>query len=313
MKYTAIKPSAPGAALVLVLAALGMGFGRSAADSESALRVALIGFTGASRVSTLPAPMAADPLLTALAAGLARRTEVALVDRALIGPAVAGVGYDGSINMSRDEARGLGAAIGCDFFVIGKHDVFTISETKGEEHQEAIVGVMIVDARSGGLAVFDFISEKGATQDAALRALSSVLATRAPKYIEEIAAYRAGRFSRRQVIAADDHVEDIPNADSAAAAGFKPPEFLTRSKPVYTLQADRADVTATVEALGVFRADGTVGEVVITRWAGFGLDAAAEQAIRQLKFKPAERDGRPVSVRAAIRYNFRRISDTSHR
>jgi len=51
-----------------------------------------------------------------------------------------------------------------------------------------------------------------------------------------------------------------------------------------------------------------VGEIQIVRWGGFGLDESAERAIRQLKFKPATRDGRAVSVRAIVRYNFRRLS-----
>jgi outer membrane biosynthesis protein TonB len=37
------------------------------------------------------------------------------------------------------------------------------------------------------------------------------------------------------------------------------------------------------------------------------LDEAAERAIRQLKFKPATRAGLAVSVRAGVRYNFRRV------
>ncbi|HSQ18969.1 MAG TPA: energy transducer TonB, partial [Blastocatellia bacterium] len=55
--------------------------------------------------------------------------------------------------------------------------------------------------------------------------------------------------------------------------------------------------------------NGEVGGIEMIRWAGFGLDASSERAIRQLKFKPATRDGNPINVRAMIRYNFRRVSD----
>jgi TonB family protein len=106
-----------------------------------------------------------------------------------------------------------------------------------------------------------------------------------------------------------ERIEDIPDEGSPTAAGFKPPEFLNRVKPDYPDAADRADITATVEASAVFRANGQVGEVQITRWAGFSLDESAERAIRQLKFKPATRDGKPVSARATVRYNFRRLSE----
>ncbi len=103
-------------------------------------------------------------------------------------------------------------------------------------------------------------------------------------------------------------IEDLPEEGSPKVNGFKPPEFLNRVKPEYNSEAEQADITATVEAMVVFRSTGEVGEIEIVRWAGFGLDQSSERAIRQLKFKPATRDGKPISVRALIRYNFRRVS-----
>ena len=81
--------------------------------------------------------------LTTLAGGkFARNAAVTYTTQAgetLVGaqikPALAGLGYDGSINMSRDDARRLGAAIGCDFFITGKRDAFTRSEAKQESHE----------------------------------------------------------------------------------------------------------------------------------------------------------------------------------
>src|SRR5689334_22969506 len=107
---------------------------------QAMVRVALVGFSGQQGSD--------DALEAALRNGLAGSAQVALIDPAQVKPAVTGVGYDGSINMTRDEARRLGAAIGCDFFVIGKRDAFTRSEAKQESHEEALVGVMIVDART---------------------------------------------------------------------------------------------------------------------------------------------------------------------
>lgn len=282
-----------------IMIALLCAFTAGAVTRQSALRVALVGFSGR--------PSGDDSLQAALRAALAEDTRVALVDPAQVKPAVAGVGYAGSVNMSRDEARRLGAAIGCDFFIVGRRDAFTRSDAAKESHEEALAGVMIVDARTGELAAFDFINEKAATRDAALRALTATLSAHAAAYVERMIAHRTKRDKSRDASTAE-HIEDLPDADSAAAAGFTPPEFLSRVKPDYTDEAERADITATVEATAVFRADGTVGEIEITRWAGFGLDEAAARAIRQLKFKPASREGRPISVRATVRYNFRRIN-----
>jgi len=277
------------------------------ATTEKALRVALIDFVDGSLASKI-----SRNLEDALEAALKRDARVVLIERSQLQPAMAGIGYNGSINMSRDEARGLGAAIGCDFFIIGKKDLSARSEEKGESHEEAILGMMIVDGRTGALATFDFLSEKAPAKEAALAALTKALDGRAASYVDSMSRSRAAREAMNRPNArSSESVMDMPDAESALGAGFKPPEFLNRAKPEYTLAAERADINATVEAQAVFRANGEVGEVEIIRWAGFGLDESAERAIRSLKFKPATRDGQPISVRAMVRYNFRRVERNS--
>src|SRR5262249_45112562 len=154
------------------------------------------------------------------------------------------------------------AAIGCDFFIVGKREVFPVSAAIGDEHQEAILGIMAVDARGGDLALFDFLEDKGATPPEALAGLTKTLFARIPGYVPRLIAWREARLARTASPGQrGERIEDLPDADSAAAAGFKAPEFLgNRAKPVYTPEADLADITATVEALAVFRSDGSVGE-----------------------------------------------------
>lgn len=275
------------------------------AATEKALRVALIGFVDgslANKDARLPE--------AALEAALKRNARVVLIEPSQFRPALAGIGYSGSINLSRDEARGVGAAIGCDFFIIGKKDLSARSEAKEESHEEALLGVMIVDGRTGALAAFDFLSEKAPTKEAALAALMKAIEARATSYVDLMNQSRVAREVVNRVEAqSSERIENLPDAESAPGAGFKPPEFLNRVKPDYTETAERADINATVEAAAVFRANGEVGAVEITRWAGFGLDQSAERAIRSLKFKPATRDGQVISVRAAVRYNFRRVGE----
>lgn len=238
---------------------------------------------------------------------IARDERVVMLDQSLVRAALAGIGYDGSINLSTDEARRLSAAIGCDFLIIGKSEALTRSERERESHQETYAGVFIVEARSGALAMFDFISENAATPAAAELALINRLSARAPVYVERmIERCLSIQTPPRSFI---EEIEDLPDRDSPRATGFKPPEFLNRVKPEYSSAAEQADITATVEARVVFRSTGEIGQVQITRWAGFGLDESAEHAISQLKFKPATRDGKPVGARALIRYNFRRLNE----
>lgn len=268
------------------------------------MRIALIGFAGTK-------PNDSHRTEAALTEALSRDERVSLIDQSLVQPVLGGIRYDRSINMNKDEARRLGAAIGCDFFIIGKSEALTRSTRENESHEEAYAGVMIVDARTGSLAAFDFISEKGRTREAALAELAKALSSRASVYIDRIAQFvdaRSTNDSARDAARSNDEIiEDIPDEKSPRAAGFSPPEFLNRVKPEYTAQADQADITASVEAMAVLHSSGEVGLVDITRWAGFGLDESAQRAIRQLKFKPATRDGKPVTVRALIRYNFRHV------
>src|SRR5437660_9641908 len=61
-----------------------------------------------------------ERLMKLLAASGARgEMRLALLDRGLSGAAARGVGYDGSLNMTLADARNLGSAISCDFFVTG--------------------------------------------------------------------------------------------------------------------------------------------------------------------------------------------------
>lgn len=286
----------------------------TAGARQASVRVALIGFTRAS--SRDPAAVS-NKVESRLNASLSSDPRVLLVDDSIVRSALPGLGYDGSINMSRDEARRVGSAIGCDFFITGKLEVLTRSERKGESHEEAFAGLMVVDGRTGDLAVFDFISKKATTTGVALDEVEKAMAERATGYIDRIIQIR----TRGQVAAsttptsssttAGDLVEDMPDEDSPRAAGFKPPQFLSRVKPSYPVEAEQADITATVEVTVVFRSNGEVGGAEITRWAGFGLDESAVAAVRQFKFSPALRNGNPISVRATIRYNFRRVNDVS--
>jgi len=269
-------------------------------------RVAIIGFQF-SKENGKPVQ-----LENALVEALKRDPTVSLIDDALVRPAVTGIGYSGSINMSKDEARKLGAAVGCDFFVIGKAEAFSRSDHEKESHEEAYAAVMIVDGRTGDLRVFDLISSKAGTREHAVGEVVKDFTKRTPSYIDGMLSVSARvstgspETAARSEPKSRERIEEIPAQGSARSTGFTSPEFLNRVKPEYPPQAALADITATVEAMVIFRSDGQVGNIEITRWAGFGLEESSEHAIRQLKFKPAMRDGRPINVRALIQYNFRK-------
>jgi TonB family protein len=55
----------------------------------------------------------------------------------------------------------------------------------------------------------------------------------------------------------------------------------------------------------VFLASGVVQINRVVSGLGHGLDEAATRAARQIKFKPAKRDGQPVDFPARVRIEFR--------
>jgi protein TonB len=78
------------------------------------------------------------------------------------------------------------------------------------------------------------------------------------------------------------------------------------SKPVpeYTLMARENRVTGKVVLRAVFRSTGKVTNVQAIKRLPDGLTEQAIEAARQIKFKPAEKDGRPVSTFMMLEYNF---------
>jgi TonB family protein len=87
-------------------------------------------------------------------------------------------------------------------------------------------------------------------------------------------------------------------------SGVSLPAVITEVKPQYTSEARTARIEGVVELECVVLPDGTIGEVRVTRTLDPGLDAEAVKAVKQWRFKPGARDGRPVAVLVPIEMAF---------
>lgn len=233
--------------------------------------------------------------------------EIELLDDDLVRTAASGAGYAGSLNFSRDEAKALGQSLGCDFYILGKTlAARRLTGVKGEQfYFEALAGLFLVEARTGKLILFSFESGKAQTEIQAKDQLKEILKQAWPRYVG--AMFAAQKLQQ----AAIEKLEPAPPAievltDDLMATGTEQPFFFQRIKPDYTEKADLANIAATVELEAVFREDGTVGEVEVVRWAGFGLDESAVATVKKLRFKSAEREGKKLTLKGLVRYNFRR-------
>ena len=88
------------------------------------------------------------------------------------------------------------------------------------------------------------------------------------------------------------------------AVGARPPQVLYRAEPRYLEPARRAHVQGVVELDLAVDASGRVVRVDVLRALPLGLTEEAERAVRQWRFRPAERNGQPVPVRFSVIVNF---------
>lgn len=273
------------------------------AATPEATRVAVLDF-GASAT----AQHAAD----ALADTLRSNSSLSVINRAQSRAAARGTGYTGSLNLSLEAARDLGAAMGCDFFIAGASE--TLRRTPGgarTDYFESYASLFLVSSATGKLVLWRRLSAENATAVAAEIDLVKQLRARAASYAEEIVKARESEREARHVAVERDTpvVEDAPEDGSATAKSFRVPLPYLRLHPAYTNDAARDAVEATVDALVELDERGEVANVEIARWAGYGLDESVTATIRQMHFRPALQAGVPVATRVLLRYNFRKPKD----
>ncbi len=80
--------------------------------------------------------------------------------------------------------------------------------------------------------------------------------------------------------------------------------LLSKPEPHYTEEARRNQISGTVMLRVVFSSSGEVVQISALRTLPFGLTERAIAAARQIKFVPAMKGGRPVSVHMQLEYNF---------
>jgi TonB family protein len=80
--------------------------------------------------------------------------------------------------------------------------------------------------------------------------------------------------------------------------------LLFKPEPQYTEEARINQITGTVVLRVIFSSSGEVDQIRALRTLPFGLTERAIAAARQIRFVPAMKNGRPVSVFMQLEYNF---------
>ena len=246
-----------------------------------------------------------------LSANLKRSAAIAILDRDQARVAAKGAGYAGSLNMSVREARDLGAALGCDFYIVGDAQTLRRSPSTGSVYFDSYASIFLVSSRTGRLVLWERPNHQAPTSASAeqqlLRELSNDnLRDRLVSSLRR--AQSEERLERELTFDRDTPViEEAPDGEGQAEAqGLRLPRPYRRLIPSYPDTAARAEAEATVDVLVDLDAGGEVRRVEVARWAGFGLDQSTVETVRRLHFFPAMREGVAIPIRVLLRYNFRK-------
>lgn len=114
--------------------------------------------------------------------------------------------------------------------------------------------------------------------------------------------------------AGGQNTQDNPSGNSAVPDdetiytpgknGVTFPRAIKQAPPEYSDEARRKKLEGTVLLSLVVTANGDTADIKVTRALGSGLDEKAIDAVREWKFEPATKDGKPVAVNIAVEVSF---------
>ncbi|MGA2578767.1 MAG: energy transducer TonB [Bryobacteraceae bacterium] len=85
---------------------------------------------------------------------------------------------------------------------------------------------------------------------------------------------------------------------------YTAPVVLFQVEPEFSEEARKAKLQGVVELYGEVDTNGRLRNIRVTRGLGLGLEEKAIEAVKQWRFRPGTRDGKPVVAAAAIEVNF---------
>jgi TonB family protein len=94
------------------------------------------------------------------------------------------------------------------------------------------------------------------------------------------------------------------NADGSAKSVDSKPQALNRPRPNYTEEARKNKIQGVVRARALIGADGGVKQVRVISGLSDGLNEEAILAVKQMRFKPATKNGQPVAYWVVLEVEF---------
>ena len=229
--------------------------------------------------------------------------KVSIQDNLLAAAAFNAAAFGHPYNLTREQSRSVGAAIGCEYLILIRAMTLRRSSSRRPEYYEASASVFVVSSRSGRMVDWRLLRFEASKPAKAERMLAASIAPLARKIASGFKDLTKSELTEPPPA----QMEEVPEIGSAAARNFRAPIPYRRLKPKYTSDAYLYDIQATVDIVIDLDASGSIVRTEVVRWAGYGLDESAESAVRAMNWRPAERNGKPLPMRFLVRYNFKKI------
>ena len=211
--------------------------------------------------------------------------------------------FENPFNISTVEAKNIGAAIGCEYFLLIKSTTQRRSSFQKEEFYESFAAVYVISSRTGRLVVWKLQTFEAEKPENAEKLLFDSTDDLASDIFDKLRTFTKAETSEKT----NRKIEEVPDENTNKAKNLRPPLPYKRLKPEYTRLAYIYDVKATIDITVDLDENGAVTRTEIVRWAGFGLDESVTETVRRMNWRAATRDGKTLPMRVLLRYNFKKI------
>jgi len=235
-----------------------------------------------------------------LTASLAEKFKV--LDSSMSEAAFRSAGAAKPFNMSAEESKIIGEAIGCEFFLLIKSENLRRSSFEKKEYFESYAAVYAVSARTGRLVFWKLTSFNGDDAKGAEKLLLDSVNDSAKEIAGRLSAVAREELNEKRAA-----LQEVPDENSPDAKNFRAPLPFRRLSPQYTATANLYSIAATVDIEVDFDETGKILRTDVVRWAGFGLDEAVTETVRKMNWRAAALSGKPLPIRVLLRYNFKKI------
>ena len=205
-------------------------------------------------------------------------------------------------NLTAEEAKIIGAAIGCEFFLLVRAENLRRYSFEQKEYFESFATVYAVSSRTGRLVFWKLKTFNGYKSADAERLLFDSISELTTEISDKLPNIAKEEFNEKV-----SKLEEIPDEKSFEATNFRSPLPYKRMSPQYTALANLYNIAATVDIEVDFDESGKILRTKIVRWAGFGLDESVTETVRKMNWRPAMRNEKTLPIRVLLRYNFKKL------